>query len=111
VSDADLIIGGDKTAAEAEAFKQRSAIATPMEHVNISVFGVFPDETAIEQKFQMNKPRGTPDDQVALFVWDQISKLGGLTTTGSAGEYNLYPLNVFKRITLKLGVVVGVTLP
>jgi hypothetical protein len=110
MSDEALLIGGDKTAAEAEAFKSRSAIATPTEIKELSVFGVFPDDTAIEQKFKMNSPRGIPDDQIVLFVWDQISKLGGLTSVGSAGEYNFFPLSQFKRLTLKFGLVVGVTL-
>lgn len=110
MSDEDLIIGGEKNAAEAEAFKQRSAIATPTELMNLSVFGVLPDGEAIEQKFQLKKPRGVPEDQLVLFLWDQISKLGGLTVQGSGGEYNFYPLARFVRLTTKFGTVVGVTL-
>jgi len=112
VSDEDLLIGGGKKEEppQPEAYQTSSKIATPAEMVSISVFGVYPDDTAIEQQFKLNKPRGTPDDQIALFVWDQVSKLGGLTVTGAAGEYNFFPLSLFKRITLKLGIVVGVTL-
>jgi|ERR1700719_1789348 len=105
MSDEDLLIGGKAE----ETAQGQSGIQVPSEIVSISVFGVYPDETAIEQEFKLKLPRGIPNDQAALFVWDQVSKLGGLTTTGKAGEYNFYPLAVFKRLAMKFGTVVGVT--
>jgi len=109
MADEDLLIGQTKEQLVAQG---QSGIHVPSEIVNLSVFGVYEDGTAIEQKMQFRAPRGTPHDQSALFIWDQVSKLGGLTTTGKEGEYNFYPLQSagFKRLTLKFNHVVGVTL-
>lgn len=108
MSDEDLLIGaGEQKAAGSGA----STIETPKDFITLSVFGVFEDETCIEQKMSMKVPRHTPQDQIALFVWDQVSRLGGLTTTGVKGEYNFYPVALFQKgLRLKLGVVSGVTL-
>jgi hypothetical protein len=100
-----LLIGGDAPKQDA-----KSAIATPVEIVRLSVFGEFPDNTAVEQTLSLRLPRNVPEEQAVLFVWDQISKLGGLTIKGQQGEYNFYPLAVFKRLTLKFNQVVGVSL-
>jgi hypothetical protein len=110
MSDEALLVGGKAETPQPEAFQNRSAIAQPTEIVGLSVFGVFPNDEAIEQTFQLNLPRGVNRDQAVLFVWDQVSKLGGLTTTGTAGEYNFFPLAQFKRLTMKFNTVVGVTL-
>lgn len=109
MSDEDLLIGG-KDADKAQVVPGASGIQVPSELVQISVFGVYADETAVEQKLSLKLPRGTHHDQAALFVWDQVSRIGGITTIGKEGEYNFYPLAVFARIALKFGTVVGVTL-
>lgn len=108
MSDEDLVIG--KGEEKAQVAQGASGIQAPSEICQISVFGVYADETCIEQKLSLRLPRGVVHDQAALFVWDQVSKIGGLTTVGTAGEYNFYPLTLFVRITLKFGTVVGVTL-
>src|SRR6266478_1337204 len=106
MSDEGLLIGGK----DAPAPQGASGIQVPSEMVQISVFGVYADETAVEQRLSLKLPRGVAYDQAALFVWDNVAKMGGLTTVGTAGEYNFFPLALFKRITLKFGTVVGVTL-
>lgn len=106
MSDEGLLIGSETKGAQGA-----SGLSVPQEMVSISVFGVFTDDTCIEQKMTLKLPKGTNQDQAALFVWDQVSRLGGLTTTGTAGEYNFYPLALFQKgIRLKFGTVVGVTL-
>lgn len=107
MSDEGLLLG---SADEATA-QGASGLKVPQEMVSVSVFGVFADETCIEQKMTLKLPKGTNHDQAALFIWDQLSRLGGLTTTGTAGEYNFYPIALFQKgIRLKFGTVVGVTL-
>lgn len=115
MSDEDLLIGSQKEQAiegATQGAQGSSGIVTPKEIMSLSVFGVYENGEAIEQKMKFQAPRGTHRDQCALFIWDQISKLGGLTTTGTEGEYNFYPLQSagFKRLTLKFNNVVGVTL-
>jgi len=105
MSDQALLIGS-QPAEPAPQASGRSNIAVPTDICDVSVFGVFPDDTAIEQKFTVNRPRNVPDDQIALFLWDNVSKLGGLTVAGAKGEYNFYPVAQFKRLTLKLGEIV-----
>ena len=110
MSDEDLLIGAGKQDA---ATQGASGIKTPQEIQSLAIFGILKDsDEAIEQKMTLRIPRGVPNDQKALFVWDEIAKLGGLTTVGTAGEYNFYPLSsgLFKRLTLKFNEVVGVTL-
>ena len=104
MSEEALLIGADKPV------ESQSAIATPQDIVTLSVFGVFPDDLSVEQKMTLRLPRGIHHDQAALFIWDQISRIGGLTVTGQEGEYNFYPLAVFKRLALKFNKVVGASL-
>jgi hypothetical protein len=105
MSDEALLIG--QTGPEPQA---QPAVQVPMEMQSISVFGVLKNGEAIEQKMTLKLPRNVNRDQAALFIWDNVAKLGGLTTTGTAGEYNFYPLWVFDRVTLKFNEVVGVSI-
>jgi hypothetical protein len=102
MADEGLLIGQEQAG--------KSAIQQPTEITSISVFGEFPDGAFVEQQFKMNLPRAFPHDQVALVVWESVSKYGGLAVVGSAGEYNWYPLHNFRRLTMKIGNIVGVTL-
>jgi hypothetical protein len=103
MSDEALLVGQEAP--------QPPQVQTPMEMRSISVFGVLKDEgEAIEQKMTLKVPRALHNDQAALWIWDQVAKLGGLTTVGTAGEYNFYPLWVFSRVTLRFNEVVGVSI-
>ena len=123
MSDEDLLI--KQTVAEAEEAAQapqgRSGIQVPSDFVPISFFGVLKEQATnnkgeyedqyIEQKFTVQVPRNTPSEDVVKYIWrTQVLPTGVLTTTGLAGEVNLYPLELFKRFTAKPSAVVGVTL-
>ncbi|SRR6266550_3756522 len=119
MSDNDLLIGG--AAQETKGPQGSSGIQVPTEAVHVSVFGVFKEQklnhdTAlyedeyVEQKFPVNRPKHTPDEDVAQFVWMKFLQQASLRTVGSGGEINFYPLDRFKRFSMTVGVVVGVTL-
>jgi hypothetical protein len=115
--DEDLLIGQPKEPPAQGA----TGIQQPMDLVNVSVFGVFKDsekknpadpaEEYVEQKFATKVPRGEPDDNIAEFIWKlKFITQAALKAVGSAGEVNYYPLDRFKRFTIKVGHVHGVTL-
>lgn len=116
MSDNDLLIGQEP----AKTAQGSSGIQVPTEAVHVSVFGVFKEQKLndkaeyedeyVEQKFPINRPKNTPDEDVAQFVWMKLLQQASLKTIGSGGEINFYPLDRFKRFAMKVGVVVGVTL-
>jgi hypothetical protein len=117
MSDEDLLIGGKQEAPKPQG---ASGIQTPMDFVNVSVFGVFKDseksdptnkeDEYVEQVFKTQRPRGLPDEDVAHFTWMKFLQNAALRAVGSHGEINFYPLDRFKRFTITVGTVVGVTL-
>lgn len=116
MSDEDLLLKGvvadanSAIPAETSGANGRSGIATPMDIITVSVFGVYPDDTAVEAPVKMQVPRHTPGVDVAARALGQFIAQGGILMVGEAGEVNFYPLNVFKRLTAKVGIVAGVTL-
>lgn len=127
MSDEDLVIGGNKQAeAPPPQPNGSSGIQVPTDLVNVSVFAVFKESTQnlpaaatneatgeeyVEQVFRIAKPRGAADEDVAQFIWmGKIIQQATIRTVGSAGEINFYPLDRFKRFTIKIGSIVGVNL-
>lgn len=118
MSDEALLIGGQ----EAPAPQGSTGIQVPKEFVNVSIFGVFKatgntknvDEKTgdeyVEQKLvPVGRPKGTPDEDVAQFVFLKAMQQASLRIVGSAGEVNFYPLDMFKRFVVKISQVIGVT--
>lgn len=123
MSDEDLLIGVNKDAQAAEDAVRgsgASGLSVPSDLVPVSFFGVLKKEfqsdpnssepEAIEYKQTVQIPRGTPAERIGDFVWMNVRQLGALRTTGSAGEINYYPLDMFNRFAFKKSTVVGVTL-
>jgi hypothetical protein len=118
MSDEDLLIG--KNTPEQPTPQGSSGIQVPSDLVNVSVFAVFKEQPAdvsekgeeyVEQVFSISKPRSASDEDVAQFIWmGKIIQQATIRTVGSGGEINFYPLDRFKRFTIKVGSVVGVTL-
>ena len=121
MSDEDLVIGKGELSQQTPQAQGQSGLSTPMDFVNVSVFGVFKDsekdnpsskdDEYVEQKFGVKVPRGERDEDVAQFVWrmhflPQVC----LRAIGTAGEVNFYPLDRFKRFTIRVSNVVGVSL-
>ena len=116
--DEALLIGQEQPAPQGS-----TGIQVPKEFVNASLFAVFKDsgntkikdeksgDEYVEHKFTpVARPKGTSDEDVALFLWSQrILSTMVIRTIGSAGEINYYPLDRFKRFTFKISQVVGVT--
>lgn len=120
MSDEALLIGGKEASAQPTP-QGSTGIQTPTDMVKVSVFGVFKnseksdpnstEEEYVEQVFPITKPRNTPDEDVAQFVWSQkFLSQAALRSLGSGGEINFYPLDRFKRFAIKVGVIVGVGL-
>ena len=116
MADEDLLINK-----ETPAPTRQTGLQTPMDLVNVSLFGVFKnseksdpastDDEYVEQKFAVQVPRGEPDENIAQFVWSaKFLQQASLRAVGSAGEINFYPLDRFKRFTIKVGHVHGVAL-
>lgn len=115
MSDQDLVIGAQPPTQGA------AGIQVPTDKITVSVFGVFKDsekkdptsseDEYVEQRFPVGVPRHTPEEDIAQFVWvTEFLQQACLRSVGSGGEINFYPLDRFKRFTMKVGVITGVTL-
>lgn len=115
MSEQDMLVGAQPPAQGA------AGIQTPMDKITVSLFGVFKDsekadptsseDEYVEQRFPVAVPRHTPEEDIAQFVWTaKFLQQASLRTVGSGGEINFYPLDRFKRFTVKVGVITGVTL-
>lgn len=111
MADEDLLIGGQGEQTSGAQGSGSSGLATPMEFVNVSVFGEFKDGSGhVEQPYSIQRPKGTSEEDTSLFIWKvKFLPQAALIATGSAGEVNFYPLDMFKRFAVKISTVIGVT--
>lgn len=102
----------DPAAVEALQAQGRTAIAVPQEDKQVSLFAIFKGEGEeyVEKKATIRAPKTATNEDLALYFWrSRVLPQGVLMIEGSAGEVNLYPLDLFKTFRFTVGVVVGVS--
>lgn len=63
-------------------------------------------EEDILQELTINIPAEQPNnDQAALTLWQEISRLGGLTSKTNDDTYEFYSLNLFSSLTAEFQLV------
>jgi hypothetical protein len=57
-------------------------------------------EQDIEQELHINIPAEQPNnDQAALLLWQEIARIGGLTSKTNDNTYEFYSINLFSSLT------------
>lgn len=81
-----------------------------VERVRITVIGVRPSGN-ITQDLELDRPQGQPSAVSIAYVWERVRTLGGLVSDEGENKAGFYPLESFERVTIEVGVPVGVKLP
>ncbi len=83
---------------QAQEFKIKG---TKARNVRVIVHGHLKGcEQDVDQELHINIPADQPNnDQAALLLWQEISRIGGLTIKEDEENYSFYSLNLFSSLT------------